>query len=220
MWCIPRLDEKYIEKMMDVLEVYERDYDPQFPVVCFDEKSKQLLEDKRQSVSVEPGKVAKQDYEYKRSGTVNLFVSVEPKGGKRRVTVTKKRKKPDFAKEIRHIVTKDYKNAKKVIFVMDNLNTHTKKSIIEEFGEEEAEEILKRIEWHYTPTHASWLDMAEIEIGVLSSQCLKRRISTFQEMQKQVAAWVRNRNKKQAKINWEFTRKKAREKFKLDIHRN
>jgi transposase len=202
--------------MMDILEVYERPFNPDFPVVCFDEKSQQLLKDKRPSLTVKPSKVRRQDYEYQRYGTVNLFVATEPQAGKRRVTVTKRRTKGDFAREIRRLVTQDYRDARKVILVMDNLNTHTKKSIIGELGKEEAGRILDKIEWHFTPKHASWLNMAEIEISVLSKQCLKRRISTFQDMQKQVAAWARDRNRRRSGIHWTFTRKEARRKFKLN----
>jgi hypothetical protein len=199
--------------MMDVLEVYERPYDAKKPVICLDEKSKQLLKDTREALPITRRKAKRQDYEYKRNGTVNLFVTIEPKGNKRYVRVTKRRKKPDFAKEIKDIVLVKYKHAEKIILVTDNLNTHTAKCIRDELGEEEAKAILDKIEWHYTPKHASWLDMAEIEIGVLSSQCLKKRIGTFQEMQRQVAAWVRRRNKKGVGINWSFTGEKAQEKF-------
>jgi transposase len=215
MWCIPKLTEEYIRRMIDILEVYERPYDPKRPVICFDEKSKQLLGEVRVSLSASKGKAKRQDYEYKRNGTVNLFVTIEPKGKKRWVTVTKRRKKPDFAREIKRLVLGKYKDAEKVVLVVDNLNTHTEKCIRDELAEEEAEKILKKIEWHYTPTHASWLNMAEIEISVLSKQCLGKRTPTFQHMQKQVAAWVRYRNKKNIGITWQFTREKAQEKFKF-----
>ena len=206
--------------MMDILEVYERPYNPDFPVVCFDEKSKQLLQDKRTAIAVKPGRIKKQDYEYQRNGTVNLFVAVEPLAGRRRVRVTKRRTKSHFAREIRQLVTKDYQEAKRVILVMDNLNTHREESLVKELGKREARKILGKIEWHFTPKHASWLNMAEIEISVLSSQCLKRRIPAFQEMQKQVAAWVRDRNRRRSGINWTFTRKEAFQKFKLNTNNN
>jgi len=215
MWCIPHLNDEYIERMMDVLEVLERPYDPKNPVVCFDEKSKQLLQSNRPTKKTQPGQYRRRDYEYQRNGTVNLFVSAEPKGKRRNVKVTKHRRKTDFARAIRDVVMKDYAEADVVIMIMDNLNTHTEKSIRETYSQNEAEEILSRIEWHFTPKHASWLNPAEIEIGVLSRQCLKQMIPTFQDMQKQVAAWKRRRNDKQANIHWQFTRQKAQNKFKL-----
>lgn len=205
--------------MMDVLEVYERPYDPDIPVVCFDEKSKQLLDKVRENLPARPGKERRKDYEYKRHGTVNLFVSVEPKGKKRTIKVTKRRTKVDFAKEIKRLITKTYRKAEKLIMVLDNLNTHREKAIREVLGEE-AEEILKKIEFHYTPKHASWLNMAEIEMSALTTQCLRQMIPTFQGMQRQTAAWVRDRNEKRVGINWTFTRTKARQKFKLNTNRN
>jgi len=205
--------------MMDVLEVYERPYDPNLPVVCFDEKSKQLLGKTRDDLPVKPGQIKRTDYEYERKGTVNLFVSVEPKGKRRTIKVTKRRTKSHFAKEIKRLLTKTYRNAQKVIMVLDNLNTHREKAIEEILGEE-AEEILKRIEFHYTPNHGSWLNMAEIEIGALTTQCLRQMIPTFQEMQRQTATWVRDRNQKEVGINWTFTREKARQKFKLNTNQD
>jgi len=201
--------------MLDVLEVYERPYDPHKPVVCMDEKSKQLLLETRESIAVKPAKSKRVDYEYKRNGTVNLFVAVEPKGRKRIVKITKHRKKKDYAKFVNYLVDTVYKNAEVVVLLEDNLNTHNKGSLIEAFGEAEAELIAKKIEWHYTPKHASWLDQAEIEIHSLEAQCLDRRIGTFQMMQSEVAACVNKRNKDRCGINWQFTREKAREKFHL-----
>lgn len=214
MWCIKKIDAEYEERMMDVLEVYERPYDPNKPVICLDEKSVQLLAETRRPVPAKPGTVKRTDYEYKRHGTVNLFVMVEPKGKHHRVTVTKRRTKADFAKEMEKIITNDYAKAEKVILVTDNLNIHSPQVILETLGEERGRPIVDKIEWHYTPKHASWLDMAEIEINALSSQCLQQKISTFQGMQQQTAAWTKDRNKKQIGINWQFTREKAKEKFK------
>jgi len=216
MWCIPVITQEYERKMMDVLEVYERPYDPKYPVVCVDEKSKQLLEKTRQDIPIKLGRIKRTDYEYKRNGTVNIFVAVEPKGKKRKVKVTTHRKAQDFAHFIEKLVNTTYRRAEKVILVTDNLNIHGEKSLKVTFGSEKAEELLKRIEWHYTPKHASWLDQAEIEINALSRQALKQWIATFQEMQKQCAAWQKDRNKKQIGINWQFTREKAQEKFKLN----
>lgn len=215
MWSIPKVTPLFEKRMLDVIEVYHRPYDEQYPVVCFDEKSKQLIEDARIPVKAGKGKPAKYDYEYIRHGTVNIFVAIEPKGKKRKVFVTKHRKKKDFAKVVRKLVTKVYRKAKKIIFVLDNLNTHSKKSLIAAFGKKEGERLGKKIELHFTPTHASWLNMAELEIHSLSTQCLKRRIPTFQKIQKETAAWVKNRNEKQIGINWKFDAKTAQDKFKL-----
>ena|SRR3989344_3207432 len=215
MWCIPTITPEFKEKMLDVLEVYERPYDPKKPVVCLDEKSKQLLKDMRAPITVKPGKPLRADYEYKRNGTCNLFVTIEPKGKKRTVRVTKQKTKKDYASFIKYLVTHVYKNVIKIVLVEDNLNTHNRQSLIEEFGEKEGTRITEKIEWHYTPKHASWLNQAEIEIHSLEQQCLKRNIPTFHTMQSEVAACVRKRNEDKIKINWQFTREKAKEKFKL-----
>ncbi len=215
MWCIPKVTPEFIERMLDVLEVYERPYDPDFPVVCMDEKSTQLLKETRIALTRKPGKPTRADYEYERNGTCNLFVSVEPKAGKRIVRVTKRRTKKDYASFIKYLVTHVYKKAKKVVLVEDNLNTHNKESLIAVLGEKEGEKIARKIEWHFTPKHASWLDQAEIEIHSLEQQCLNRRIPDFHTMQSEVAACVKKRNQDKCTINWQFTREKAREKFKL-----
>lgn len=215
MWSIPEVDNEFIKRMDDVLEVYERPYDPKRPVICLDEKSKQLLDEKRESLRVKRGKPKRYDYEYKRKGTVNLFVGIEPKGKNRNIRVTKRKTKSDFARYVGWLAKKKYKGAEKIVLVLDNLNTYNESSLVEEFGEEEAGRIAEKIEWHYTPNHASWLNMAEIEISAISSQCLSQRIPTFQDMQKQVAAWVRERNRKNVGINWQFTRADAQKKFKF-----
>jgi len=213
------MTEEYIERMMDILEVYERPYNPLYPVVCFDEKSKQLLDKLRKSILANPeqsGSRKKVDYEYKRNGTINIFVAVEPKGKKRHLLVTKRRTKADFAKVIKQLVMEKYKQAEKVVLVTDNLNTHNEKTLREILGEE-AEATINRIEWHYTPKHGSWLNMAEIEINVLSRQCLNQEIPTFQKMQKHTAKWSKDRNEMSIGINWTFNRKKAKIKFKLKL---
>jgi transposase len=215
MWVISKITPEFEKRMLDVLEVYERPYDPKYPVICLDEISKQLLAETRDSLPMQAGKVKKCDYEYARHGTVNLFVIVEPKGKKRYVFVTKHRKKEDFAKVVKKLVRKVYKRVKKVIVVLDNLNTHNKQTLIEVFGEKEGSTIARKIEWHYTPKHGSWLNQAEIENHVLSLQCLNRRIATFQRMQHEVAEWVKKRNEKRMGIVWQFTREKAKKKFKL-----
>lgn len=202
---------------MDILEVYERPYNPKYPVVCFDEKSKQLLDKLRKAIpaKTKQGSLKKVDYEYQRNGTVNIFVATEPKGKKRHILVTKQRKKDDFAKVIKTLVMNKYKNAEKLVLVTDNLNIHNEKAIRETLEKEEAEQIINRIEWHYTPKHASWLNMAEIEINALSRQCLNQEIPSFQKMQKHTSIWSKDRNKMKIGINWKFTRKKAKIKFKF-----
>ncbi len=215
MWCIPNVTSEFKKRMLDVLEVYERVYNLQKPVVCMDEKSTQLLKETRMTIVPKPGKPTRADYEYERNGTCNLFVAVEPKSGKRIVRVTRRRTKKDYASFIKHLVTKVYKKAKKVVLVEDNLNTHSKKVLIEVLGEKEGNKIARKIEWHFTPKHASWLDQAEIEIHSLEAQCLNRRIPDFQTMQSEVAACVKKRNQDKCGINWQFTREKAKEKFKL-----
>jgi hypothetical protein len=215
MWCIREINDEFKEKMLDVLEVYERPYDSKQPVVCVDEKSKQLLIDSHPSIPMKPGHLQKTDYEYKRHGTANIFVAIEPKGKRRKVIVTKHRKALDFAKFTERLVNTTYKKATKVILVTDNLNIHSAKSIITSLGETRGQQVLSRIEWHYTPKHASWLDQAEIEINVLSRQCLSKRTGTFYEMQHRCAVWQDIRNADRIGINWQFSREKATEKFKL-----
>jgi hypothetical protein len=217
MWCVPKLTPEFIERMEDILELYARPYNPKEPVLNFDEKSKQLIEDTRTVTNTKEGKSRRRDYEYKRNGTRNIFVTVEPKGGHREVTVTKHRKKSDFAEEIKRIIhLPRYKNAKKIHIVLDNLNTHFEKSFIDTFGKRGAGQLMKRIQFHYTPKHASWLNMAEIEIGVLDRQCIKGRIPTEGKLVGRIEPWKEDRNEQSAMINWKFTVKDAREKFKYD----
>lgn len=215
MWCIPNITPEYIERMEDVLTLYAKPYDPKEPVLCCDEKSKQLLEETRPTQNTKAGKAKRNDYEYTRNGTRNLFVTVEPKGGHREARVTKRRTKKDFAREVKRVINLPrYQEAKKIHFVLDNLNTHFKTSFFETFGKQEAKNILKRIQFHYTPKHASWLDMAEIEIGILNRQCIRGRIPTEKALKRKVRVWSRERNKQKKTIEWSFTVKKAREKFK------
>ncbi len=221
MWCIPEVTEEFKKKMFDVLEVYERPYNPEKPVICFDEKNKQLLRDKNIGKAVKKGKPRRRDYEYIRNGAVNLFVLYEYHTNERYIRVTKRRTKKDFAKMIKYLVVQKYKKAKKVVLVTDNLNTHNKTSLIETFGKKEGEEINRRIEWHYTPKHASWLNMAELEISAIETQLLRNnRIGTFHEMQKQIFALVKERNKNRNGVKWTFTRRRARDKFEIKQYRN
>lgn len=213
MWCISEIGEEYRERMYDVLELYERPYNPKYPVIGLDEKPKQLLEDKRKPISMIPGHREKCDYEYVRHGSVNIFMAVEFKAGKRTTRVTSHRTKRDFAKFIRHLADRVYPDANRILLVLDNLNTHNGSSLYEMYGPEEAKRILSRIEFHYTPKHASWLNVAEIEIGVMDVQCTNRRILEKETLRQEVIAWERKRNKQKAKIDWKFTREKADKKL-------
>ncbi len=200
--------------MEDVLDVYKRPYDPKRPMVCLDETSKQLVGETRTPVLASPGQEARYDYEYKRNGVANLFMMYEPLGGKRRVKVTERRTKPDWAKCVREMVDEMYPQAERVVLVMDNLNTHTPASLYETFPPAEAKRIADRLEIHYTPKHGSWLDMAEIELGILGRQCLARRIDNAEQLKREVAAWETDRNAAEAKADWQFTTTNARIKLK------
>lgn len=213
MWCIAEITPQYRERMYGLLDLYEQPYDPDSPVVCIDEKSKQLIEDTRKPIPMKPGSGAKHDYEYKRNGTRNIFVAVEPKAGKRTITVTKTRKKNDFANFVRALLKGQYQQAKEVRIVLDNLNTHFEKSFYETFSKKEAKEILDQIIFYYTPKHGSWLNMAEIEINVMDRECLGKRIGNEQLMKKSLQAWTKERNKEKKKIHWTFTRQDADSKL-------
>ena len=213
MWCIGQMTHEYRERMYDLLALYARPYDPREPVICVDEKSKQLLEHIRPALTTRPGVVRKEDYEYRRSGTCNLFVAVEPKVGRRQIQVTARRTKEDFVCFVRHLVTQVYATAGKVHLVMDNLNTHLHSSFEEVIGTRAARSLLKQVVFHYTPKHASWLNMAEIEIGILDRQCIGGRIHSIALLTKQVATWQRRRNTERRRIDWRFTRRDADRKL-------
>jgi len=214
-WCIPpKANAEFVYKMEDVLDVYKRPYDPKRPMVCLDETSKQLVGETRTPVLASPGQEARYDYEYKRNGVANLFMMYEPLGGKRRVKVTERRTKPDWAKCVREMVDEMYPQAERVVLVMDNLNTHTPASLYETFPPAKAKRIADRLEIHYTPKHGSWLDMAEIELGILGRQCLARRIDNAEQLKREVAAWEADRNAAEAKADWQFTTANARIKLK------
>lgn len=199
--------------MEDVLDLYEEPYDEKFPVVCFDEKPYQMLQDILMPLPTTKGRVKRQDYEYKRKGVCNIFVAVEPRAGKRFVSVCEKRKKEDFALFIRELIEQHYPQAVKVRLVMDNLNTHTLGSLYHSFPPEEARELVKKIEPHYTPKHGSWLNMAEIEISALTRQCLKRRLGSIEEVRDELEECVKDRNMRNKAICWSFSLEKAREKL-------
>ena len=198
--------------MEDVLDQHEKPLDPAEPVICLDEQPYQMIDDARQPEQAQPGKIAKQDYEYRRCAICSVFVAVEPKAGQRWVQAKRNRKRPDFARLVRDLL-KRYPHAKRIHLVMDNLNTHNEKSLIETFGEAHAKLLLDRIEWHYTPKHASWLNMAEIEISALAKKCLGRRLATINQVQCEASHWSRDRNRKKTQINWTFNRKDAKRVF-------
>ena len=200
--------------MEDVLDVYERPYDPRRPVVCVDESNKTLHATPHGSLPVEPGQVQRQDYEYKRNGTLNLFMAVEPLIGKRSVSVTDRRTKQDFAEFLRYLSDEVYLQAETIILVTDNLNTHSPACLYERFEPAEARRLAQRFEWHYTPEHGSWLNMAEIELSVLSRQCLSRRMPDKRTLATEVSAWERDRNNVKVQIDWQFTTEDARIKLK------
>lgn len=213
MWCVPNLDKEYIDRMEDILEVYEVDYNEQMPVVCIDEKPVALIGDKHDRERAAPGKVGMKDYEYSRNGSANVFCAVEPLKGKYINRVTDNRKGPEFAKFINDLSRK-YSSADKIILVMDNLNTHKIKSLVDYYGEEKANKVWNRFEVHYTPKHASWLNQAEIAIGMYSRQSLgDGRVGTIEDLKRNTKAWNKSVNKKETKIQWKFNREKAREKF-------
>lgn len=218
MWCVPSLTPEFIERMESLLSLYGKPYDSREPVICFDEKSKELRSDSRAVIPAKEGAPRKRDYEYIRNGTANLFLAVEPKGGRRETKVTKRRTRGDFAREIRRIVALPrYKEARRIHLVLDNLNTHFEKSFFQTFPKEVARSLLQRIRFHYTPKHASWLNMAEIELSVLSRQALRGRIPDTHELRRRMKRWQRTRNAKRAMIHWKFTKKDARDVFKYKV---
>lgn len=200
--------------MEDVLEVYARPYDPSRPVVCVDEGGKQLIGDVRPPLPVRPGKSSKQDSEYVRGGVANLFMAFEPLAGQRHVEVTERKTSIDFARLLRAISDERYPDAERLILVCDNLSTHTSAALYEAFKPEEARRIAARIEWHYTPKHGSWLDVAEMELSVLARQCLDRRIPDMSTLKREVRSWEDARNAAVVKVDWQFTTADARVKLR------
>lgn len=200
--------------MEDVLEVYQRPHDPAFPMVCLDETSKQLIVEAHAPIPVKPGQPARHDYEYERNGVANLFMMFAPLEGWRHVKVTDRHTAVDYAHALRDLSDTHFPGAMKIALVQDNLNTHKPASLYEAFPAAEARRLVERFEWHYTPKHGSWLDMAESELGVLSSQCLDRRIADKQTLTSEIAAWEADRNKHHAKADWQFTTADARVKLK------
>lgn len=216
MWCVGDLNDEYIRRMEEVLRTYEKPYSAAEPVVCLDEKPVTLHADVRPSRPAAPGKVARRDNEYKRCGTANIFCVVEPKAGRHFTEATPNRSAVEFARTVERI-TRAYPFARKIHLVMDNLNTHCEKSLIDHFGEQEGRYLWSRFQVHYTPKHGSWLNQAEIALSLFSRQCLgRRRIPALAQLIEAAGAWNRRMNRKRVKINWCFTRKKARQKLRYE----
>ena len=213
MWCIAQVDGSYVARMEDVLDLYAEDADPKRPVVCFDESPTQLIGEVRQPVPAAPGQPERYDCEYRRNGTANLFVFLDAHRPWRHVKVTERRTARDFALCMRDLADTHYPEAELIRVVLDNLSTHTAGALYETFPAPEAHRILQRLEFHYTPKHASWLNMVEVEIGVLRGQCLDRRIGERDVLIAEIAAWQKQRNASGARIKWKFTTQKARAKL-------
>ena len=215
MWCIPpTANAAFVCAMEDILEVYRRPYNANEPLICMDETTKQLVKEMRNPIPMQPGKPACYDYEYERNGVCNIFMFYEPFGGKRYTTVTEHRTKMDWAHQIKELLEIHYPDAAKIVLVMDNLNTHSGASLYETFPPEEARRLVERLEIHFTPKHGSWLNIAEIELRVLSGQCLNRRIPDMQTLQCEINQWQFERNFIQAKVDWRFSTDDARIKLK------
>jgi transposase len=213
MWCIPQVDADYVARMEDVLDLYAEAPDPKRPVVCFDESPIQLIGEVRQPIAAAPGKVERYDCEYRRNGTANLFVFVDVNRPWRKVKVTERRAAQDFAACMRDLTDIYYPGAERIRVVLDNLSIHSAGALYQTFPADEARRVLRRLEFHYVPKHASWLNMVEIEIGVLARQCLDRRIDSYARLRAETAAWEKRRNADRAHIKWMFTTKKARAKM-------
>jgi uncharacterized small protein (DUF1192 family) len=210
----PDANAAFVAAMEDILEVYQRPYDRQRPLVCLDESSKQLIAETRVPIAAKPGQPGRHDYEYRRNGTANLFMMFAPLEGWRHVKVTDRHTAVDYAQVLKELSDTHFPGSAKIVLVQDNLNTHKPASLYEAFPPTEARRLVERFEWHYTPKHGSWLDMAESELSVLSSQCLDRRIPDQRVLKDEVAAWEADRNSKHAKANWQFTTADARVKLR------
>lgn len=210
----PLANSDFVAHMESVLDIYKMPYDKQFPVVCMDESPKQLIRQTRIPIARKPGQDAKEDFEYSRQGVANIFIANEPLKGKRYIRIKKSKTKRDWAYFVRYIADQLYPRAKRIRLIMDNLNTHKPSALYETFLPEEAKRIWDRFEFIYTPKHGSWLNMAEIELNVLMGQCLNRRIDKMATIRSETKAWEKNRNNKNAKINWQFKTDDARIKLK------
>ena len=220
MWCVPRLDKECIARMEDVLRLYEKPLSAREPVVCIDEKPVVLHEETRAPVPMRPGQVARRDYEYKRCGTANVFCGVEPRAGRHFTRVTPTRSSAQFADYL-HKIAGSYPAADTIHLVMDNLSTHTRKALVERFGEIAGSCLWKRFTVHYTPKHGSWLNQAEMEVSLFSRQCLgKRRLGNIAVLREQASAWNRRVNKDETTLQWKFTRRQARKTLRYTITRS
>jgi hypothetical protein len=200
--------------MEDVLDVYQRPYNPEIPVICMDEQPVQLLKDKLKPLAAKPGKPKREDYEYERGGTADIFIFTEPLGSWRRVSTRQQRTGKDWAEEIKRLLEVDYPEAERVCLVCDNLNTHKSGSLYQAFSPEEAHKLAERLEIHYTPKHGSWLNIAEIELSAMTRQCLNRRIGDIGMLSRETQAWEKRRNEQEKNVDWQFTTKDARIKLK------
>lgn len=213
MWCIPKVDAEYVARMEDVLELYAAPADKARPLVCFDETPVQLIGEVRTPVPAAPGRPRRYDYEYQRNGTANLFVHLDVHAGRRNVDVTSSRTSKDFAHQMRALVDEHYPDAERVRVVLDNLSTHSAAALYETFPPQEARRLLRQLEFHYVPKHASWLNMVEIEISILTRQCLGRRLGDMKTLKRELARWQRQRNLARARIRWRFGVDSARQKL-------
>jgi transposase len=213
MWCIPQVDAEYVARMEDVLDLYAEQPEAQRPVVCFDESPVQLIGEVRQPIPAEPGQVERYDCEYRRNGTANLFVFLDAHRPWRKVKITERRTAQDFAACMRELTDIYYPKAERIRLVLDNLSTHSAGALYQTFPADEARRVLRRLEFHYVPKHASWLDMVEIEISVLASQCLDHRIESYSRLAADIAVWEKQRNAARARVNWSFTTEQARAKM-------
>jgi DDE superfamily endonuclease len=215
MWCIPETPSaEFVFRMEDVLEVYHRPYDPKRPVVCVDETFKLLIGETRQPLPPRPGSVERYDHVYTRNGVASLFLACEPLAGWRHVAVSEHRRRTDWALFIRSLLEGRYREAERVVLVMDQLNTHSPASLYEAFPPEQAKRLADRIEIHHTPKHGSWLNIAEIELSALGRQCLSRRIAHQDTLKRQIAGWEEKRNARPARVLWQFTTQDARVKLR------
>jgi hypothetical protein len=212
-WCISKITPEFLTQMEMILELYAQPYEKSRPMVCFDEKSVELHAETRTPLAMRPGKPKRRDYEYTRNGTRNVFLFLDPKAGKRHTLVTRRRTKHDWAQAMRYLVDELYPEAPVIDVVLDNLNTHTSEVLIEIFGKPEADRILSRLAFHYTPVHGSWLNMAEIELSVMERQCLKRRLGNEFTLATELIAWERPRNEARVTIRWKFSTQDARRVF-------
>jgi DDE superfamily endonuclease len=214
-WVIPpKASASFVANMEDVLDTYAQPYDSSRPVVCVDEGGKQLIGEVREPLPVRPGSPAKQDAQYIRGGTANLFMAFEPLAGWRHVEVTERKTSPDFARFLKVLSDRYYTEAQLIVLVCDNLSTHTPAALYETFEPAEARRLAERFEWHYTPKHGSWLNVAEVELSVVARQCLDRRIPDLAALRREVAAWETTRNAAVVKVEWHFTTDDARVKLK------